>query len=96
MDFWYAGHVKTTIELPADLIREIKVRAAQEGRKLKDLIPELLRRGLAVPAEEKSRVRHRVKFPLVQGRPARPEEELTPDRAAQALIDQEVEWHVNN
>ncbi|MGE0057227.1 MAG: antitoxin, partial [Dehalococcoidia bacterium] len=39
--------MKTTLELPDDLMREIKVRAAREDRKLKDLVTELLRKGLA-------------------------------------------------
>lgn len=38
--------MKTTLDLPEDLMREVKVRAAREGRKLKELIPELLQKGL--------------------------------------------------
>jgi hypothetical protein len=34
--------MKTTLELPDDLMRDIKVRAAQENRELKDLIADLL------------------------------------------------------
>jgi plasmid stability protein len=87
--FWYSGQVKTTIELPDDLIREIKVRAAREDRKLKDLIADLLRRGLA--ANESSRdVRHRVKLPLIHGQPPDPGEEVTPERMKQILLDEEV------
>ncbi len=42
--------MKTTLELPDDLMREIRVRAAQSDRRLKDVVEELLRRGLAAPA----------------------------------------------
>ena len=89
--FWYAGSMKTTFDLPDDLVRTIKVRAAQEDRRLKDLIEELLRKGLK--AEEPRRgVRHRVKLPLIPGgHPARPEGEMTPERIAQLLLDDEVE-----
>jgi len=38
--------VKTTIDLPEDLVTEIKVEAARQHRKLEDLVPELLRGGL--------------------------------------------------
>jgi plasmid stability protein len=38
--------MKTTLDLPDDLMREVKVRAAREDRKLKDLIPDLLKKGL--------------------------------------------------
>lgn len=40
--------MKTTIDLPADLVREIKLRAVHEGRKLKDVAAELLKRGLGL------------------------------------------------
>ncbi len=38
--------MKTTLDLPDDLMREVKIRAAQEGRKLKDLLAEAIRTGL--------------------------------------------------
>ena len=85
--------MKTTLELPDELMREIKIRAAREDRKLKDLIAELLRRGL--DGEDEARLRHRVKFPLIRtAHPAAPGEELTPERVHQILLDQEVDWLV--
>lgn len=41
--------VKTTLELPDELMRDIRVRAAQSDRRLKDVVEELLRRGLEAP-----------------------------------------------
>lgn len=38
--------MKTTLELPEDLVKEIKLRAVHEGAKLKDLVAALLRAGL--------------------------------------------------
>ena len=38
--------MKTTFDLPPDLVREVKLRAVHEGRKLKDVAEELLKRGL--------------------------------------------------
>jgi hypothetical protein len=38
--------MKTTIDLPNDLVREIKLRAVNEGRKLKEVVTDLLRFGL--------------------------------------------------
>ena len=43
--------LKTTLELPDELMRAIRVRAAQSDRRLKDVVEELLRRGLEVPPE---------------------------------------------
>ncbi len=39
--------MKTTLDLPTDLVREMKLRAAHEGRNLKDVAADLLKRGLA-------------------------------------------------
>ena len=41
-----AGSVKTTLDLPNDLVREVKLRAVNEGKKLKEVISDLLRQGL--------------------------------------------------
>ncbi len=39
--------MKTTLDLPDDLMREVKIRAVHEEKKLKDAIAEFLRKGLA-------------------------------------------------
>ena len=38
--------MRTTLDLPNELVREIQQRAGNEGRKLKDVVVDLLRRGL--------------------------------------------------
>lgn len=38
--------MKTAIELPDDLLTEVKVAAARRHQKLKELVPELVRAGL--------------------------------------------------
>ena len=40
--------MKATFDLPNDLVREIKLRAVNEGRKLKDVVADLIRRGLGL------------------------------------------------
>ena len=45
--FWKYGQMKTTLDLPDDLMREVKIRAVQEHNKLKDVIAELIRKGMA-------------------------------------------------
>jgi plasmid stability protein len=47
--------MRTTLDLPDELVTEIKILAAQERSSLKDLIAELLRNGLkarAVPTRQ--------------------------------------------
>lgn len=39
--------MKTTLELPDELVKEIKLLAVHEGKKLKDIVADLLRKGLA-------------------------------------------------
>ena len=66
LESWKAGHVKTTIDLPEDLVKEMKFRAVREGRKLRDVAEEVFRRGLAATATPvRPGGRHRVKLPLI-------------------------------
>ena len=39
--------MKTTLDLPDDLMREVKIRAVHEHKKLKDMIAEFIRKGMA-------------------------------------------------
>jgi plasmid stability protein len=93
------GSMKTTLELPDALFREIKLRAVNKGQKLKETVAELLQKGLA--SDEP-----RPLAPAVIGRDPRtglpvimtqhaaaPGEEMTAERIAQILLDQEVAWH---
>lgn len=41
------GNMKTTLDLPDDLVHEVKLRALHEGQELKDVVADLLRKGLA-------------------------------------------------
>lgn len=45
--------MKTTLELPDELLREVKLRAVMQRRTVKDLVAEILRQGLgmAPPAQ---------------------------------------------
>jgi primosomal protein N'' len=51
------GNMKTTVELPDKLIREIKLRAVEDDKKLKDVFAELLICGLDVKARSATKVR---------------------------------------
>lgn len=80
--------MKTTLDLPDDLMRAVKIRAAENNSRLKDTVAELLRQGLSSPRDEQGR--HRVKLPLIEcAHPAAPDQELTPDRLADLLFEDE-------
>ena len=91
--------MKTTLELPDALVKQVKLRAIRDGKKLKDTVAELLRRGLSVerensPLDEPIIVKDRKSgLPLIKC-PKAPSaaDELTPERLAQILLEQEVEW----
>ncbi len=71
---------------------DIKIRAVKENRKLKDAIADLLRRGISQKTMAPPTLRNRVKLPLVQcAHEARPTEEMTPERVAQLLLQEESE-----
>jgi hypothetical protein len=51
--FWDSGQMKTTLDLPDDLIKRVKIRAIHERKKLKDAVAELIERGMAQPKPAK-------------------------------------------
>lgn len=58
--------MKTTFDLPEDLVREMKFRAVREGRKLRDVAEDVFRRGLAAPQRAvQTGGRHRIQLPLI-------------------------------
>jgi plasmid stability protein len=85
--------VKTTLDLPEELVREMKIRAAREGRKLREIATEIFQRGLSAP-EPKPKAATKgkqVKLPLLKGGTAT--RQFTPAELDEILLQQEVEWH---
>lgn len=83
--------MKTTLDLPDDLVRAVKIRAVEENRRLKDVIAELLRHGLAQQRSGLNKPRRRVRLPLVKcAHEARPDEEMTPERVSDVLLEEEA------
>lgn len=88
----YYVFMRTTFDLPDELMRAVKIRAVHEGRKLKDMVALLLRRGLGKATEDRDETGTRVRLPLVHcAHAARSEGALTPERVAQALIEDETD-----
>ncbi len=46
--------MKTTLDLPDELVRQAKLRAVMQGRTLRDLVADFLRQGLGMPATQPS------------------------------------------
>jgi hypothetical protein len=93
--------MKTTLDLPDSLVKQVKLRALLEGRKFKDAVADLLHKGLAAVAHQEPDTQapavtrdKQTGLPLIECRhAASPEEELTPERVADILLAQEVGWN---
>src|SRR5262245_33646040 len=93
--------MKTTLDLPEALVKQVKLRALQDGRKLKDAVADLLRKGLEVAMNTPPDAREPVDttdkqtgLPLIEcNQAASSQEELTPQRVAEILLAQESGWH---
>lgn len=75
--------MRTTLELPDDLMRSVKVRAAQTDRTLTEVVTELLRVGLASGGGGTGA--GRVQLPLVRNSRVVDEADLSPDKVAALL-----------
>lgn len=63
--------MKTTLEIPDALYREVKIRAARDGVKIKDFVAKTLSAGLHVPVQTTSQTKENKKtspFPIFKGR----------------------------
>lgn len=82
--------MKTTLEIPDELLRQAKAKAALEGRKLKDVVADALReavRRVRVPAPL-----HKARFPLVKSK--RPGVLTAAEvRKAEAAMEQRLDKH---
>ena len=54
--------MKTTLELPDELMREVKIRAVHEHKKLKDTVAELIRKGIAADKSRTAKLPKPVKL----------------------------------
>jgi hypothetical protein len=93
--------MKTTVDLPESLVKQVKLRAVRDGRKLQDTMADLLRRGLATESDGGKKS----KRPIMRRDPktnicviqcpqkAPPGKELTPERIKDILLNQDVEFY---
>jgi len=54
--------MKTTLDLPDDLMRAVKIRAVHEHKKLKDTIAELIRKGISASKTGRAKMPKPVKL----------------------------------
>jgi hypothetical protein len=94
------GNMKTTLEIPDDLFREAKAKAALDGMKLKDLVAEGLRMALGAkkqspPAARKPRplLKNLDVLPVVGSKSRSHKLKITPARIHQLEMEAELKRH---
>jgi len=91
--------MKTTLDLPNDLVQQIKLRAVNEGRKLKDVAADLLRAALAPPPDSTSLTTATVPktLPLirVQGTPPERTAKLTAQELCDSIKQADLDFEVD-
>jgi hypothetical protein len=83
--------MRTTVELPDELLRRAKVQAALQGRPLKDLIADGLKLLLRTSGARSPVTPRHIPFPIIK--PKDPARRLTPEIVAAAeeqLLDEEA------
>ena len=86
--------MRTTVELPDELFRRAKARAALQGCSLKDLVADGLRLLLRTSSVQSRIVPRRAQFPIIK--PKDPARRLTSEMVAAAeeqLLDEEAAAH---
>lgn len=83
--------MRTTIDLPDALMRAAKVRAAEHGESLKDLVNRAVAHELGLPSAPKRKT-GRVRLPLI-ARDATPAVLVTNDDIADAFEAEDIERH---
>jgi hypothetical protein len=80
--------MRTTIDLPDELLRQVKAKAAIDGMKLKDLITRYVEQGLRGVPPAGPLGRHRSELPVSRAATGRPLPSLT-NADIQRILDEE-------
>ena len=88
MEKWENGYMKTTIELPDQLFKRVKSRAAAESVKLKDYIARALEFSLDKPPASSSRFR--IETPPIRLKRKKPIPAMTNAEMEEALLKESL------
>lgn len=89
--------MKTTLDLPDDLMRGMKIRAATQGKKLKDVIADAIRDSLVAKRETPSGTpplmisRSASGFPYIKALPGAQKATVTPEEIQRLIEESQLE-----
>lgn len=88
--------MRTTIDLPDELFRQAKAKAALDGLKLKDLLASYVEQGLrGMPSPAAPRRRERSELPVARAATGRPLPALS-NAEIHRILDEEEATEVND
>jgi hypothetical protein len=91
LESWETEGVKVTLDLPSDLVREMELQAAREGRKLNDFAEQIFRRAFVTTSSPSEAPHRKARLPLIECRHAPMHEaEVSPERMSSLLLEQDV------
>jgi hypothetical protein len=83
--------MKTTLEIPDPLFKQVKAKAAVEGLKLKDLVTSALSAYLAEPRASRKSQAKPCPFPIIRGRGKWKMPDLTPEFLSKLEQEEDLE-----
>lgn len=82
--------MRTTLDMPDDLFRQVKAKAALEGTALKDLLTRYIENGLRAPARLAGPTARRSKLPVLPKRGKTVIPSLTPELQARLETEEDL------
>ena len=85
--------MKTTLEIPDSLFKQVKARAALDGLKLKDLVSSALSAYLTKPKTNAAEETKPCPFPLVRGKGGPLMKQMSNETIAKLEEEEDIERH---
>ena len=85
--------MKTTLEIPDPLFKQVKARAAMDGLKLKDLVSSALSDYLTKPKTNAGEETKPCPFPLVRGKGGPLMKQMSNETIAKLEEEEDIERH---
>ena len=82
--------MRTTLDLPDELFRQVKARAAVNGTTIKTLVSRYIENGLRQPEKPLTMARQRSKLPVIKRRGKSVIPNLTPELQARLQKEEDV------